>query len=330
MTAVPARRETRRTGTGARGSARSLRELSGVGLRQVDVVLLRLHGVAEGSEDVEDGLGTTLGHHAVAGEHRRGVLDRLQVELRVVTGVVGRHLGRDVASVVGGDPLHGPDERVDHLLDGLGILVDVRAVHVHRRSGVEAAERGPGALLGPHVDENLAQALVGDLRDRRVGGHARVDAAVLERGDERRPGTGRDRGVAGGVDAVLLGQVLRQVVGRRPGRGDAELARLEPGRGGDLRGSPAGHHLGLTGHLGELDDALDALALRLQRDRVVVEAHDALHLTGEQDVLGRGTGGLGHQLHVDTGVLEVAELLGEHRRQVDDLVDPADHDLHTR
>src|SRR3954469_17609826 len=78
-----------------------LGELRGVGLGEVDVVLLLLDHVAEGAEYVEHGLGSTVGHHAVGGEHRRGVLDRLLVERRVPTVVVLRHPGRDLGRRVG-------------------------------------------------------------------------------------------------------------------------------------------------------------------------------------------------------------------------------------
>ena len=51
--------------------------------------------------------------------------------------------------------------------------------------------------------------------------------------------------------------------------------------------------LHLAGHVGELHHDCDALVLGLQVDGVVVEADHALHIAGDQRVLGGGAGRLG-------------------------------------
>ena len=59
---------------------------------------------------------------------------------------------------------------------------------------------------------------------------------------------------------------------------------------------------------------------------MIVEAYDALDRAGQQLVFGINASGLGEQLDIQPLVLEVAELLGELGRQIDLLLEAADHE----
>ena len=168
------------------------------------------------------------------------------------------------------------------------------------------------------------------LRHGRLGRHAAVDRLLLHRGDEGLAGTDATTGLLGGVDAVLLAEVLGEEVGRGAGVGDAERAALEVGRALDLALEVAAAQLDLAGDLEHRDDGLGGLALRLEGDVVVVEAADALDLAGEHVLRGVAAGGLVDEVDVDAGLVVVAELLGEHEGQVDLLAHAADHDRHGR
>ncbi len=76
----------------------------------------------------------------------------------------------------------------------------------------------------------------------------------------------------------------------------------------------------------ELDDGLRILALGLKIDRMVVETHHALDCARQHLVFGVHPGRLGEQLDIEPRFLEIAELLGKPGRQIDDLLDAADHD----
>ena len=96
---------------------------------------------------------------------------------------------------------------------------------------------------------------------------------------------------------------------------------------GDLiSGMLGGDELDLARRTVDLHDGLDELALRLQVDAMVVEAADALHGASEQFVLGIDARRLGEELDVKALLLEVAEPLREHERQIDLLLQAADHD----
>ena len=183
-----------------------------------------------------------------------------------------------------------------------------------------------GAFGRAHLDDDLGLARRHEPGDGRVGGHAGVDAAAVESGDERLAGARLDGGVLAGIDAGAHGEGAGEEVGRRTGTGDTELGAAEVGRRGDRAGPVGGDDFGLAWDVGELHDALDALALGLQVDGVVVEADDAIDVAGDQHVLGLRAGGFGEQVDVESLLGEVAELLGELGRQVDHLLDPADHD----
>ena len=59
---------------------------------------------------------------------------------------------------------------------------------------------------------------------------------------------------------------------------------------------------------------------------MVVVADHGLHGAGQQLVLGIDPGRLRLQFHVQAGFLEVAQAFGQLGRQVDELVDAANHD----
>ena len=200
-------------------------------------------------------------------------------------------------------------------------------LHVEAGGGVGPAERLLGALGRPHVDEDLAELLVQDGGDGRVGRHAAVDGALLERGDEGRARSDGDRCELADLHAVLDGEVLRQEVGGRTEAGDAELLALEVLGRGDVARPPCWRRSPPRRARARTARRTRRLALGLEVERVVVEADGALDLPGDERGLGLDTGRLAEELDVETLVLEVAEPLGEHRRQVDDLVEAADHDL---
>ena len=77
----------------------------------------------------------------------------------------------------------------------------------------------------------------------------------------------------------------------------------------------------------ELADRLDLLTLCVQHHRVNVSAGTGVDVAGDDLVFGRLARTLVDESHVEVLCLEVAELLGEHVRQVNLLVQPADHDL---
>src|SRR5207247_8665520 len=81
----------------------------------------------------------------------------------------------------------------------------------------------------------------------------------------------------------------------------------------------------VAGREADLDDALDALALALQVDRVVVVAHRRVDLAGDESVRLLDARGRVDRVDVDARLVVVAELLRERGGRVDDLVDPADH-----
>ena len=84
----------------------------------------------------------------------------------------------------------------------------------------------------------------------------------------------------------------------------------------------------IAGRDGELHHAGDEFTLGLQVDGVIVETDHAGDFPRQQRGRGRLTGRRVVKLHVEALFLVVAELLGELGRQVDLLVDAADHDLH--
>src|SRR5579863_10601719 len=116
-----------------------------------------------------------------------------------------------------------------------------------------------------------------------------------------------------------VGEVLREEARRRAEARHAERLALDVGHRLDRVGRFRRHHLDFARHLPEHDDRLDFLTLGLQIDGVIVEADDALHGAGEQFVLGVDAGRLRQQFDVEPFVLEVAELLGQARRQIDQL-----------
>ena len=85
-------------------------------------------------------------------------------------------------------------------------------------------------------------------------------------------------------------------------------------------------HLDLARNAAELDDRFGVLAERLQVDGVVVEADHALHRAGQHLVGRLDARRLAEQRDVETLVGEIAQFPGEHRRQIDLLLDAADHD----
>ena len=58
---------------------------------------------------------------------------------------------------------------------------------------------------------------------------------------------------------------------------------------------------------------------------MIVEADDALHRTGQHFVGGLDAGGFAQQFNIEPLVGEIAQLLSEHRRQIDLLFNAADH-----
>ena len=88
------------------------------------------------------------------------------------------------------------------------------------------------------------------------------------------------------------------------------------------------HIIALARRAGELDDVDDVLALGLEVDGVDVPGAGHVHLAGGHRVLGADAAVLlGGELHVHAVLLVEAEALGELVRQVDLLVDAADHQL---
>ncbi|MGF6662478.1 hypothetical protein QF000_004123 [Paraburkholderia atlantica] len=111
-----------------------------------------------------------------------------------------------------------------------------------------------------------------------------------------------------------------------PRRGHAQRLAFDVGHALQRVGRLRRDHFDFARHLAEDDQRLHFLALALQIDRVIVEADHALHGTREQFVLRVDTGRLRQDFDVEAFVLEVAELLGELGRQIDDLGGAADHD----
>ena len=84
--------------------------------------------------------------------------------------------------------------------------------------------------------------------------------------------------------------------------------------------------LDLARHAAELDDRFGVFAEGLEVDGVVVEADHALDRAGQHLVGGLDARRLAEQRDVESLVVEVAEFSSKHGRQIDLLLDAADHD----
>jgi hypothetical protein len=122
------------------------------------------------------------------------------------------------------------------------------------------------------------------------------------------------------------GTPAREEAGRRAEAGHAQRLALRIGHALEGLRRLGGDHFHFARHLAENHQRLDFLALALQVDGVIVEAHHALHRAREQFVFRIHAGRLREDFDVEAFVLEVAELLRELGGQIDDLGGAADHD----
>ena len=224
-------------------------------------------------------------------------------------------------------PLQRLDHHVDHLLRGLLVGFHPGAVHVEAGGGIVAAERGAGRLRRAQVDADLGGAVLHRARHRRLGGHAGDDLALLHAGQKRVAGADRHQRVVLHLQSGLRGQRAGEEVGRRAEAGDAERLALPVGGVLQLVGVGGLHQHHFARRHRELHHRGDELAFGLQVDGVIVEPDHALHLARQQRGRGLRAGGRVEQFDVEALLLEEAELGGELRRQIDLLVDAADHDL---
>src|SRR5207247_2957761 len=138
---------------------------------------------------------------------------------------------------------------------------------------------------------------------------------------ERLAGADGKPGEVARLEAGLVGEVLQLEVGRRAGARDPERLALEVRR--RLDRAVRRHEDRVAGREADLDDALDALALALQVDRVVVVAHRRVDLAGDESVRLLDARGRVDRVDVDARLVVVAELLRseEHTSELQSRVD---------
>src|ERR1700746_908680 len=152
--------------------------LGGVGGGQV----ARAGDVADELLDGQDGRRAAGRHHPV-GQELALVLGEFGGVGGLGGGAVGNegggHRGGDVGGAVRADPVHGGDQRVDHLLHGGLVGGDPVGAGQHAGGRVGPAQPLLGAGGGGQVDHRGAGALLLDRADGGLGGHAAGDLVVL-------------------------------------------------------------------------------------------------------------------------------------------------------
>src|SRR5439155_21205370 len=179
------------------------------------------------------------------------------------------------------------------------------------------------------ADKDLALAAVDQPRDSRERGHSGGDLVLLDGGDE---------GVAGAHSHVLrLGRVeprgaedsLRQNV--RPGTdvGDAQVLAPKVLDRRDV-GQRCIDNLRLTRRDTELADGFDLLAQRVEDHGVHVRTRACIDVAGDDLFLRSLARALVDKSDIQVLGFEIAELLGQHVRQGDLLVEASNHYLYRR
>ena len=267
--------EIANTAHGPRVQARSAHELAGEGLGEIDVLVL--HVAVDRAHHFQHGGRPGMRHAAVEREHRLGRIDRLDIE-RAVAGVVLRgHRRRDLLGAVRMDVDQCVHQRIDHALDLRAVAIGPRAVQVEAGRRIQPAQRSRRRLGSAQVDQELCLAAFQQPRNRRLGGHAGIDRAFAHRGDEAVARPSRNQVDLGRLQSVGQHEIVREEAGRRAKAGDADDAASQVGGRAKRRGAARRHQQRLARRDGELHHRLDQLALRLQRDGVIVEADHALH-----------------------------------------------------
>ena len=215
------------------------------------------------------------------------------------------------------DPGQRVQDRVGQRLHLLVVRGDPGGGRVERAARIFAAEHLERILLGAGIGEN-AQVRMAALqhRDRGIQHHGGVDLALLHRRNRGGAEADADHGDAGGVDTVLLQQIFEKEIGRGTRRADADLLA------------------------GEILDRLDFAGVRGRNHQneagITVIDHERLQLLllgGEVDAMIEITGHhvgaaaehrlerVGATLQIDqidgkAGLVELAEFLGQHGRQI--------------
>ena len=198
---------------------------------------------------------------------------------------------------------------------------------VQRAARIFAAEHRQRILLGAGVAED-AQVRMTALQhgDRRIEHHGGIDLALLHRRDRGGAEADADHGGAGRIEAVLLQEIFQEEIGRGARRADADFLA------------------------GEILDRLDLAVVRgrhhQHQPRIAVIDHEGLQLLllgGEIDavieIAGNHVGAAAEHgleriraaLEIDqfdgkAGLVEFAELLGQHGRQIAQAGAAADRD----
>src|SRR5205823_7828385 len=145
--------------------------------------------------------------------------------------------------------------------------------------------------------------------------------SVLDGRDEGIAGSNGDEGRVGSLVTRLAEESQANRVRAGADVGDPQLLSLEVRGGLDGVRLLGGHHFGLARRDAELADGLDLLPQGVELDGVAVSARTGVDVAGDDLELGSLPGALVDQGDVDLFSIEVTELLGEHVRQIDILVE---------
>ena len=207
----------------------------------------------------------------------------------------------------------GRGQRLHLLFVGL----DPRRGRVERAARILAAEHVERVFLRPGIAEDL-QVRIAALqhRDRRIQHHGGIDLALLHRRHRGRAKTDADHRRAGRIEAVLLQEVFQEEIRRGARRADADLLAGKILDRFDLAIVRGRHYQHQTGIAVIDHESLQLLLLGGQVDAMVEIAGNHVGAAAEHRLERVGAALQIDQFDGKPGLVVLAELLGQHRRQI--------------